>query len=274
MEYLIYNENLSLFVESQKRNVCEEIITQLTDKRINRNMTQQDIANLTGIQRPNIARLEACNTTPTVEVLIKYAAALGYKLSFSLEEIEDQRVGRNKDTLVDSSFIESGQYRRKIDAITTSDKLNHLIYQKAKEMLFHRSGTEHEDMYWFDIDTESVLCSKLDETNIKEIRHTKAISRKLQKCEHILAVHTHPHSMPPSAEDFNCFVEAGYEVGIVLCHDGTIYMYSANKKISLQLMEMYIQREYQKSLDEKTAQLRALDKLMETGDIFYKEIEP
>ena len=272
MEYLIYNDNISFYVESQKRNVCEGIVSQLTDIRISRNMTQQDIANITGIQRSNIARFEACTAAPTVEVLIKYAAALGYKLQLSLEEIEDQRVGRNKKTQIDSSYIESGEYRRKFDLITTSSDLNQLIYKKAKEMLYHRSGSEHEDMYWFDLDTESVLCSKLDETNIKEIRHTKAINKKLQSCEHILAVHTHPHSMPPSAEDFNCFVESGYQLGVVFCHDGAIYMYSAESYINLQLMEMYIYKEYQQCHNEKEAQLNALNRFVNTGEIFYKEI--
>lgn len=272
MEYLIYDKDITLFVESQRRNICEEIVSQLTDIRLMRNMTQQDIANITGIQRANVARLEACTTAPTVEILIKYAAALGYKINFSLEEIEDQRVGRNKDTSIDSSYIESGEYKRKIDKITKSDKLNRLVYQKAKEMLYHRSGTEHEDMYWFDMDTESILCSKLDETNLKEIRHTKAINKSLQGCKHILAVHTHPHSMPPSAEDFNCFVEAGYDVGVVICHDGTVYTYSAQRPISVQLMELYTYKEYKLCHDEKTAQIKALDKFVGTGDIYYKEI--
>lgn len=42
-------------------------------------------------------------------------------------------------------------------------KLNHLLYEKAKEMLNHRSGTEIEDMYRFDAENEKILYSKLDE---------------------------------------------------------------------------------------------------------------
>lgn len=51
-------------------------------------MSQQDISNITGIKRPNIARIEACTTTPTIDVLVKYATALGYKIKFTLEEDE------------------------------------------------------------------------------------------------------------------------------------------------------------------------------------------
>lgn len=272
MEYLIFDGDITYFVESQRRNVCEEIVEQLTEKRLERNMTQQDIANITGIQRPNVARLEACSTTPSIDVLMKYAAALGYKINISLEEIEDQRKGRNKATSVDMSYINSGEYRRKFDKITYSSKLNRLLYEKAKEMLKHRSGTEHEDMYWFDLDNECVLCHKLDETNLKEIRHTKAITKKLERCNRVLAMHTHPHSMPPSAEDFNCFVQAGYDRGVILCHDGTVYIYSAEKEVSKELMEFYINANYKEYNDEKIAQIMALDKFEKIGLVKYREV--
>ena len=272
MEYLITSGNLELIVESQRRNICEELVEQLKEYRLNRGMSQQDIANITGIKRPNIARLEACNSTPTIDVLIKYATAIGYKLTFSLEEDEVQRAGRNKLTTIDKSYISGGDYRKKFDLLSTSDELNRLIYQKAKEMLYHRSGTEFEDMYWIDIDNCEIICDKLDETNIREIRHTKAIDKKLKEHDAILAIHTHPHSMPPSAEDFNSFVRAGYKEGIVLCHDGSIYRYSAKKLVSEQLLMMYINRYYLQVEDERQAELMALNKLLSTGDIFYEEV--
>lgn len=273
MEYIITADAVELVVESQRRNICEEIVDELKQKRLSRGMSQQDIANITAIKRPNIARLEACTTTPTIDVLIKYATALGYKLVLSLEEDEVQRSGRNKLTTINRSYISSGEYKRKFDLITTSEKVNRLIYNKAKEMLEHRTGTELEDMYWIDMEKCEVICSKLDETNTQEIRHTKAIDKKLKKYNNILAIHTHPHSMPPSAEDFNSFVKAGYKVGIVVCHNGTIYRYGANKEISEQLLILYINKYYLQTNDECAAQLLALNHLARTGDIYYEEIK-
>ncbi|MCQ2521943.1 MAG: helix-turn-helix domain-containing protein [Lachnospiraceae bacterium] len=272
MEYLITTEDIELVVESQCRNVCEELVDRLKEIRLDRGMSQQDIANITGIQRPNIARFEACSTTPTIENLLKYASALGYKLSFSLEEDEIQRVGRNKKTLIDRSYIASGAYRQKFDIITTSRAVNKLVYQKAKEMLHHRTGTEYEDMYWLDMRTCSIICSKLDETNTSEIRHTKSIDKLLKNQASVLAMHTHPHSMPPSADDFNTFYRAGYKMGIVVCHDGTVYRYSAVREISEALLERYIYRYYMETGDERKAQLMALDKFVERGDIYYEEV--
>ena len=55
---------------------------------------------------------------------------------------EEQRYGRNKETLVNHTYIESGEYRRKFDNISDNAELNKLLYQLAKKMLTHRSGTD------------------------------------------------------------------------------------------------------------------------------------
>lgn len=272
MEYFIKIGDMDVLVESQKRNVCEEIVDQLCNKRVELGLTQQDVADITGIKRPNIARIEGCTTTPTIDVLVKYAAAIGCRLKLTLEEDETQRIGRDKDTLVDSTYISSGEYRRKFDLLTDSPELNRLLYIKAKEMLLHRSGTELEDMYWFDMDSATVICSKLDESNTREIRHTKAIDKKLKLYENILAMHTHPHSMPPSAEDFNSYLKAGYKMGVVLCHDGTIYRYYAFREVSVSISLWYINKYLTSLHDDKLSQLRALDKLVDNGDILYEEV--
>ena len=78
-------------------------------------------------------------------------------------EIEEQRYGRNKDTIVNFSYIESGEYRRKFDSISDNIKLNRLLYQLAKKMLKHRSGTLYEDMYWIDIDTGEIVASEVNQ---------------------------------------------------------------------------------------------------------------
>lgn len=77
------------------------------------------------------------------------------------ENLELQRYGRNKYTLVNSTYISSGEYRNKFNKITDNKDVNRIIYSKAKEMLLHRSGTLYEDMYWFDADTGKVIAKRL-----------------------------------------------------------------------------------------------------------------
>ena len=70
---------------------------------------------------------------------------------------EEQRYGRNKETVIDHAYINSGQYRKKFDYISSDRSLNRLVYNLAKEMLYHRSGTRYEDMYWIDMNTVKIV---------------------------------------------------------------------------------------------------------------------
>ena len=51
-------------------------------------MTQQDIADATGIQRANIARIEGKKHAVTLESLVKYANCLNMELRLELRERE------------------------------------------------------------------------------------------------------------------------------------------------------------------------------------------
>ena len=64
-----------------------------------------------------------------------------------MKEIEEQRLGRNKQTAINHTYICSGKYRKKFDAISDNMELSRLLYNITKEMLMHRAGTEFEDMY-------------------------------------------------------------------------------------------------------------------------------
>lgn len=186
---------------------------------------------------------------------------------------EEQRYGRNKSTAIDHSYIDSGEYRNKFDSITDSKYLNKLLYKIAKKMLNHRSGTKLEDMYWIDAENECVICSKTDEIEEETIRHTDSIDKAITKCDLVIAMHTHPKSFPPSAEDFNCFLKFNYAYGIVICHDGTIYLYTTKREISKELWESYVQDELNEDgSNQKEAQLSALHKFEANGDIEVWEV--
>ena len=113
---------------------------------------------------------------------------------YYIREDEEQRYGRDKSTIVNQSYIEGGEYRRKFDELTKSPKLNRLIYNMAKKMLFHRSGTKFEDMCWIDMETEKVICCKFNEHITQTIQMTDTISKKLSKYNQIIPIHTHPSS--------------------------------------------------------------------------------
>lgn len=188
--------------------------------------------------------------------------------------LEYQRYGRNKETTVNYTYINSGEYRNKFGNITNNISINRILYAKAKKMLKHRSGTKFEDMYWIDGITGNVVASALDEQKESGIQYTESILRAISGKQNLIAFHNHPNSMPPSAEDFNSMLLHGYEIAFVICHNGTIYQYIAREEINLKLHRLYIEEYINQGYSEKGAQVQALKELKRNYDIDFWEVLP
>lgn len=62
------------------------VISELIAARINKGMTQKDIAERIGTKQSAIARLESGNTNPSLEFVQKVAQVMGYKLNIHLSK--------------------------------------------------------------------------------------------------------------------------------------------------------------------------------------------
>lgn len=76
--------------------------------------------------------------------------------------MEIQRYGRDKSTLINHTYINSGTYKRKFDLIANDKELSRLLYKVAKQMLEHRFGSKFEDMYWIDLDTLQIVAKEVN----------------------------------------------------------------------------------------------------------------
>lgn len=189
------------------------------------------------------------------------------------ENLEFQRYGRNKSTLVNSTYISSGEYRNKFDRITDDKDVNRALYIKAKEMLLHRSGTLYEDMYWFDADTGRVIAKEVNLFEEEQILYSESINKAIEGKSNVIAAHTHPCSTPPSIADFNSAKDHNYMLGIVLCHDGKIFCYKSDETVTKMMYNLYVADYYLQLHDEYLAQLEALKELSETYDIEFWEVQ-
>jgi DNA-binding XRE family transcriptional regulator len=72
------------FVEYQ----AVSIIYQLIRLRIERGLTQAELAELVGTKQPSIARLERGDSEPSLTLLRKVAAALGARLEINLVPVD------------------------------------------------------------------------------------------------------------------------------------------------------------------------------------------
>lgn len=75
---------MSLTIEQEAKQMNDEIVDRLIAYRKHMKLTQQDIADATGIQRANIARIERKKSTASLESLKKYARSLGFELWFEM----------------------------------------------------------------------------------------------------------------------------------------------------------------------------------------------
>lgn len=186
--------------------------------------------------------------------------------------LENQRYGRNKSTLVNKTYVDSGEYRRKYDNATNNQEVNKTLYDCAKKALKHRSGTVLEDMYWIDGNTGRVLLSVTDSTDERAIKYTDSIKKCIRSNNNIVTVHTHPSSMPPSIEDFNSCANNGYAKCFVACHNGKVYGYYSNEVINPKLYNLYIQKYMNGGFSEIEAQTKAIHKLSKSFDINFWEV--
>lgn len=140
-------------------------------------------------------------------------------------------------------------------------------------MLFHRSGTKYEDMYWFDSDTGKVLAKEINSIEEEQILYSDSIQRTIFGKVNVIAMHTHPCSMPPSIADFNSVYEHNYLLGIVLCHDGKIFCYKSSEPLTQTIYNLYVADHYKITHDEYDAQILALNEMMETYEISYWKVK-
>ena len=87
MEKEAREKRLLAYAEAIQKNTLEssaQVIKELVEERHRQGMTQQDVADITGILPSNIARLESGGRVPTLVVLQKYAAAVGKHIELKI----------------------------------------------------------------------------------------------------------------------------------------------------------------------------------------------
>lgn len=78
-------KNAPALVELQKA-VKDSVIEQFIAKRKERGMTQSDVSAVTGIQRPNISRLESGYYNPTIDMLVRLADSIGCEVNITFTD--------------------------------------------------------------------------------------------------------------------------------------------------------------------------------------------
>ena len=187
-------------------------------------------------------------------------------------EDEEQRYGRNKNTVINRTYISSGEYRKKFDGISSAPKLNRLLYQLSRKMLEHRSGTKYEDMYWIDSKSVTIIAEETESSSEGKIEYKESVISKIQKNDNLITLHSHPNSFPPSINDLNSNYHNNYDIGIIVCHDGKIFVYSSKQEIDENYYKLLVEKYLKRGYNEYEAQLCALKELQSKFEIQVKEV--
>ncbi len=81
--------------DSETREIFEreylkiQLVNEIVNLRKKSNMTQLDLAKISGIPQSNISRFESGKVEPTLDFLEKIVAKLGYKINFNLEKMSE-----------------------------------------------------------------------------------------------------------------------------------------------------------------------------------------
>lgn len=86
MDYVYSDGSQEVIIEINQQGVRDEVIKQYVQCRKSKGMTQEALAKRAGIPRPNITRFESGSYNPSLEMMVRIAAALDMKLQVQLEE--------------------------------------------------------------------------------------------------------------------------------------------------------------------------------------------
>ena len=84
IDYIVSTENGDILIEKDSKRITDDIVDQLIAYRKKLKLTQQDIADATGIKRANIARLELKKNEASLDSLVRYAKSMELDLLIEL----------------------------------------------------------------------------------------------------------------------------------------------------------------------------------------------
>ena len=88
-DYIFDLDGKEILIEVQQKEIRKEVISQYVACRKGKKMTQDELARRTGISRPNISRFESGNYNPSLEMMVRIAAALDMTLNVKLQKSEE-----------------------------------------------------------------------------------------------------------------------------------------------------------------------------------------
>ena len=124
VDFYVSTENSEILIEKHSKRMMDDIVDQLIEYRKQLKLTQQDIADATGIKRANIARIELKKNEASLDSIVRYARSMGLDLSVEL-------IGTSGNAVREESGY--GNVYEEIKKLQPQDTLQLLLEAKTEE---------------------------------------------------------------------------------------------------------------------------------------------
>ena len=124
VDYIVSTETGDILIEKDSKRITDDIVDQLVAYRKKLKLTQQDIADATGMKRANIARIESKKNEAALDSLVRYARSMDLDLSVELVSVQENMV-REK--------IQYGNVYEEIKNLQPQDTLQLLLNAKTED---------------------------------------------------------------------------------------------------------------------------------------------
>ena len=146
--------------------------------------------------------------------------------------ISGKQVTKNSENSVNLDYISSKEYHNKFKGITNNRIVDEQIYTQSKAMLTHRNGTDKEDMCLIDSSTGKIVGRQSSSQSDFGIEYNDSLINAIAQNppNTLISIHNHPTNNPPTGSDFVSNGRNKYKLGIVVTHDGKVFIYKAGKQ--------------------------------------------
>lgn len=125
-------------------------------------------------------------------------------------------------------YIKSEEYRRKFDSLSDNPALNSAVCARCRAMLTHQNGKFTEDLAVLQV-SDGVLVGSTSSKTEYEAEYSEKLKAEIAKYKpfELMSIHNHGTNLPPSGSDFGSAGYRKYAFGVVACHNGKVFKYSA-----------------------------------------------
>lgn len=134
-------------------------------------------------------------------------------------------------------------YRAKFDNLGVGKKAGQSLYNQAKRMLNDCDGTPYERLVVISRKNGRVIADTFSYE--PQVGRSGLASREYDKVrasgEKVVFLHNHPHSTPPSWQDFETISKSEWlDTSVIVCHDGTVYAITCTDRAALKETMEYL----------------------------------